>query len=134
MIMVNEGNLFPLEKMCILVALSNGWELTKPDEFDFITGLKQNRCVLITIFNIALEKAILSAQDKNLGTSIGATQIDVVSFVDYPEPDRGSKKIIVVQIIRTVKRDYKIDRSTIKWGGKYEIGNHLPRIECINDD
>jgi len=66
-------------------------------------GSETKRCVLITIiFNIKLEKVILSAQDNNLGTSIGATQIDVVRFLDDPKPDRGSKEIIVVQNTRTL--------------------------------
>jgi hypothetical protein len=55
---------------------------TLSDEFEVITGLKQGDTLSPLLFNIALEKIIRNVKNNNLGTNIGATQINILGFAD----------------------------------------------------
>jgi hypothetical protein len=75
--------LITLTKMCINdTKYQVRMDQTLSKEFEVITGLKQRDALSPRLFNISLEKIISNVKNNNLGTNIGATQIDILGFAD----------------------------------------------------
>lgn len=55
---------------------------TTSEEFQVITGLKQGDALSPLLFNIALEKVIISVQHNGYGLEVGASKLDVSGFTD----------------------------------------------------